>query len=313
MIAPAALSRMTIAALGFIAVAFVALSGLWLLVSSSARRSLLMQRGGVELGRKRRLDEGLDLRLARTRRGADLAGKLRSAGTDLTPARFLLLAAGVTFGTFVLASLLFPPLLGAVAGVLAGWGCFAWLGRRLNKRRELFVAQLPEVARLFSNGAAAGLSMPAAIELAVREMEAPASEELQTVIDELTFGRSLDESLAGLQRRLPSREISVLMTTLIIQQRAGGDVVRALQDLSDTLNQRRETLREVGTLMAGAVYTSYIVPLLGVGALFLLNAVNSRTLSQMTSQPLGIAVLVIAGALYALGWLAIKRTTRIEI
>ncbi len=76
-------------------------------------------------------------------------------------------------------------MLGVAAGVIAAWACFAWLGRRLDRRREQFVAQLPEVARLLSNGASAGLSMPAAIELAAREIEAPASEELQTVIDEL--------------------------------------------------------------------------------------------------------------------------------
>jgi tight adherence protein B len=72
-------------------------------------------------------------------------------------------------------------------------------------------------------------------------------------------------------------------------------------------------MREVRTVMAGAVYTSYIVPLVGVGALFVLNAVNSRTLSRMTSQPAGIAALVVAGILYGFGWVAIKRTTRIEV
>ncbi len=133
------------------------------------------------------------------------------------------------------------------------------------------------------------------------------------MIDELTFGRSLGDSLASLQRRLPSREIAVLMSTLIIQQRAGGDVVRALQELSDTLDARRETLREVRTLMAGAIYTSYIVPLLGIGALLLLNSVESQTLDRMTSKPLGIAALVVAGILYAFGWLTIRRTTRIEV
>lgn len=313
MIAPAAIGSGAVAMLAFVPVAALALWGLWLVISSSVRRSLLIERGGVELSGKLRLDQRIDLRLARTQRGADLAAKLRSAGTELTPARFLLLVLGITLGVFAVASALFPLLLSAAAGALAGWACFAWLGRQLDKRRDLFVAQLPEVARLLSNGAAAGLSMPAAIDLAVREMEAPAAEELQTVVDELTFGRSLDESLESLQRRLPSREIAVLMTTLIIQQRAGGDAVQALHDLSETLDARRETLREVGTLMAGAVYTSYIVPVLGVGALFLLNAVNSHTLDRMTSQPAGIVVLVIAGALYALGWLAIKRTTRIEL
>lgn len=313
MIAPAAIGSGAIPMLAFVPVAAVALWGLWLVMSSSARRSLLIERGGIELTGRLRLDQLLDLRLAHTQRGADLAARLRSAGTELTPARFLLLALGVTLGAFAFASLLFPLLLSVTAGALGGWGCFAWLGSRLDKRRDQFVAQLPEVARLLSNGSAAGLSMPAAMELAVKEIEAPASEELQTVIDELMFGRSLDESLERLQRRLPSREISVLMTTLIIQQRAGGDVVRALHDLSETLDARRETLREVKTVMAGAVYTSYIVPLLGLVSLFLLNTINSSTLDRMTSQPLGIAVLVIAGMAYGLGWFLIKRATRIEV
>ena len=221
--------------------------------------------------------------------------------------------AGAWLGALTLASLLFPALLAVAAAFLAAWGCFAWLARRLDKRREEFVAQLPEVARLFSNGASAGLSIPASIELAIREIDEPASSELQTVVDELTFGRSLDDALDALQRRLPSRDIAVLMTTLIIQHRAGGDVVRALQELSITLDARRETLREVRTTMAGAVYTAYIVPLLGVFALFMLNTINSKTLDLMTTQPIGIAALLVAAGLYAAGWIAIRRTTRIEV
>jgi tight adherence protein B len=309
----AALGTVTIAWLVFAGAAVVGLSGLWLLISSAARRSWIAQRGGLDMRRRKRLDERLDDRLAGTHRGADLAAKLRSAGTELTPARFLLLTLGAFFAAYLAAGLLFPRLIALFAGGLGVWGCFAWLGYRLDKRREQFVAQLPEVARLLSNGAAAGLSMPAALELTVREIEPPAREELQTVIDELTYGRSLDDSLASLQRRLPSREIAVLMTTLIIQQRAGGDVVRALQDLSDTLNTRRETLREMRTLMAGAVYTSYIVPLLGVVALLLLDAINSHTLQSMTTKPLGVVALIVAACMYTVGWVAIKRITRIEL
>ena len=293
--------------------AVVGLYGTWLLAASSARRSMLAERGGVELRRRRGLADALDVRLMRHQRGTDLAAKLRSAGTQLTPSRYLGSLAGGMLGVFLIASLIFPPLLAIVAALVVLWGGSAWLGRRLARRNEEFINQLPELARLLSNGASAGLSMPAAIELAAREIDAPAREELQGVLDEVHFGRSLDEALDSLARRLPSREIAVLMSTLIIQQRAGGDLVRALQDLSSTLDMRRETLREVRTLMAGAVFTSYIVPLLGLGALLLLNAINSKTLPRMTSSPIGIAALVLAGAMYALGSLAIRRITRVEV
>ena len=55
--------------------------------------------------------------------------------------------------------------------------------------------------------------------------------------------------------------------------------------------------------MAGAVFTSYIVPCLGLfGALLLLNTINSHTLPRMTSSPIGIAALVVAAILYALAF-----------
>jgi tight adherence protein B len=310
---PAAISGVARPLLLFVAAAAVGLYGFWLLVSSSARRSTLIERGGVELRRRPRLDERLNARLIRTQRGADLAARLHSAGVDRNAAQFLLSVAGGGFAVFVIVGLLFPALLAIVAAGAAIWGCFGWLNHKLEKRNEEFINQLPEVARLLSNGASAGLSMPAAIELAAREIDTPARDELQGVLDEVRFGRSLDEALDSLARRLPSREIAVLMSTLIIQQRAGGDLVRALQDLSSTLDMRRETLREVRTLRAGAVFTSYIVPLLGVGALLMLNSINSRTLPRMTSSPIGIAALVIAGVLYALGSLAIRRITRVEV
>lgn len=65
--------------------------------------------------------------------------------------------------------------------------------------------------------------------------------------------------------------------------------------------------------MAGAVYTSYLVPALGVAALLLLNSISSDTLKRMTTSPLGIAAFVIAGLFYTAGWLAIRRTTRVEV
>ena len=61
--------------------------------------------------------------------------------------------------------------------------------------------------------------------------------------------------MENLGERLPSRELSVLVSTLAIQQRSGGDLVRALSDMAATLEARRETQREVKTLMAGATAT----------------------------------------------------------
>ncbi len=309
----AAISTSSAALVLLLVTAVVLLWGLWLLASSSARRSELAGRTGIELRRRRPLHERLNARIVRTRRGGDLAGRLRSAGVERNTAQFLLIVAAIAGGTFVIVAALFPVLLAAIGAAVAWWACFAWLGHRLDKRGEEFIAQLPEVARLLSGGASAGLSIPAAIELTAREIEPPAREELQTVLHELSLGRPLAETLERLRRRLPSREIAVLMNTLIVQQRSGGDAVSALRELAETLDSRRETNREVRTLMAGAIYTAYIVPCLGLFSLVLLNTINSHTLPRMTSNPIGIAALIVAGTIYVVAFIFIRRVTRIEV
>ena len=124
--------------------------------------------------------------------------------------------------------------------------------------------QLPDLARMLSNGTQAGLSIPGAVQMAARELDDPAGAEMAAVVQEMRIGQPLDRALERLQERLPSREVAVLMTTIIIQQRAGGDTVRALQELGGTLEARKDLIREIRTLLSGSVFTSYVVAGIGI-------------------------------------------------
>src|SRR5262249_46954962 len=158
---------------------------------------------------------------------------------------------------------------------------------------EAFVAQLPELARMLSNGASAGLSMAQAVRMASRELADPAGAELRRLVEEMQVGRTIEDALEALRERLPSREIAVPLTTRVIQQRAGGDTVRALAELAATLESRKDLRREIKTLLSGVVYTSYIVAGIGAGTILLVNAISPGVTKTMTSDPKGIAGLVI--------------------
>ena len=160
----------------------------------------------------------------------------------------------------------------------------SWGERRRRQRREAFIGQLPDLARVLSNGASAGLSLAGSIELAAREMPEPAAAEMRTVVEQMRVGQPLDAALEALRERLPSREVSVLMSTLVIQHRAGGDTVPALAELSTTLDARKDLLREVRTLMSGAVFNSWAVARARrASVLVLLNGIDSNILREMTS------------------------------
>jgi tight adherence protein B len=174
------------------------------------------------------------------------------------------------------------------------------------------VAQLPELARVLSNAASAGLAIRSAVEMAALELDDPAGSELRRVSEELRVGQPIDLALANLEERMPSREVGVLVGTLVIQHRAGGSLVTSLREMSHTLDARQELRREVRTIMAGAVFTSYVVIVMGLGSLLMLNSINPGILDKMTSRPVGQAALGLAAALYSVGFLLIRRTTRIE-
>jgi tight adherence protein B len=148
---------------------------------------------------------------------------------------------------------------------------------------------MPELARVLANATSAGLSLRTSIEMAADELSDPASSELRRIAQAMAFGQSLDASLQAVQERLPSREVAVLTSTLLVSARSGGSLVTALRDIADTLDNRKEVRREVRTVLAQATATGYIVIGMGVALLFMLNTVRPGTVEKMTVSPLGRA------------------------
>jgi tight adherence protein B len=293
----------------------VGLLGLWLYTSAWAKQAEVAKRSALDDAESKasRWRNRLDARIRRTQWGHRLSVKLASAGVPLNSIEFLLIAAGAGLVGFLIADIVLPPLLSLIGAAAGMRFCWMWVERERNKRKLEFVQQLPEVARILSNASSAGLAITTAVQMAANELDEPAGTEMGLVAEELRLGQSLEGALHNLEERMPSREVGVLISTLVIQQRSGGDLVRALQDMAMTLDLRRDLHREVRTLMAGSVFTGWIVALLGVGSIVVLNLISPGVIEKMASRLIGQVALAIAGSLYFLGFVLIRRTTRIEV
>ena len=125
--------------------------------------------------------------------------------------------------------------------------------------------------------------------------------------------RDRDIAFERLRDRVPGRDLGVLVSTLVISHRSGGSLITALRDLSTTLENRKETTREVRTLVAEASYTGYMVAGMGVVLMAVLMLINDQVLYEMTSSIVGQVVLVITGGAYLLGLFIINRLTRVKL
>ncbi|MFE3515003.1 type II secretion system F family protein [Streptomyces sp. NPDC059166] len=263
-------------------------------------------------GRHRRF-RGFDRRLRKTGLGRRIELKLAATGLEVTPGEFFVYAIAAIAALWMIASSFLASFFGPLAAVIAVWGANTFLNWQRTKRTERFINQLPELSRILANATQAGLALRTAISMAADELEAPAGEELSHVSRRLAVGEPLEDALSELTDRLPSRELVVLVTTLVLSNRAGGTVVSSLRNLTETLEERKETRREVKTQLSQVTVTAYAVPIFGLGALMLLNAVMPGALDRMTGAVVGQVSVIISIALYALGFVVIRRLSRIDI
>jgi tight adherence protein B len=273
----------------------------------------LSQTGQIRtVGRIRRF-AGIDRRIRKTRFGKKVEQRLAATGLDLTPGEFTVYMIGLIAGLWLVAQSVFASFFGPIAGLIGIWMAFAFLNWQRQKRIEKFINQLPELSRILANATQAGLALRTALSMAADELEDPAGEELSRVADRLAVGHSVDDALGELADRLPSRELVVLVTTLVLANRAGGTVVGSLRNLTQTLEERKETRREVRTQLSQVNMTAFAVPAMGLGALLLMDKVMPGALDTMTSSGLGQTAVIIAFGLYALGFVVIRRMSKIDV
>ncbi|HET6354982.1 type II secretion system F family protein [Streptomyces sp.] len=263
-------------------------------------------------GRRRRF-RGVDRRLKQTRFGKKIEQRLAATGLDLTPGEFFVYMVAAVAGFWLLASSVLASFFGPIAGVIALWSAFAFLNWQRQKRIEKFINQLPELSRIIANATQAGLALRMAISMAAEELEEPAGDELAKVANALALGHSIDDALGELADRLPSRELVVLVTTLVLSNRSGGAIVSSLRNLTETLEERKETRREVRTQLSQVTLTAYIVPGMGLAMLMLMDSVWDGALDKITGNTLGQAVVLIALGLYLVGFFLVRRLAKIEV
>jgi tight adherence protein B len=275
------------------------------------RHDLLARSGAPPAATARRqLRRSLDRTLRRTGPGRRLGDRLDRAALPLTVLEAVLAGTvaaalccwliSLLFNrTFAVASLVAAPFVGAA--VLTGF---------IRRRAAAMVDQLPELAGALASAASAGLSLPSALRLAADDLADPVAGELRHALDSLAVGYTMDGALREIARRLPSRELDLLITTLVVQARGGGNLVQALRRLSDALERRRDTRREASSMTAGSASTAYLMVFFGFGITAVLQRAYPGSLDRTMSSHLGLLAVTISCALYVVGILLVRRTVR---
>lgn len=294
----------------------IACLGLVVIASGTADAAAVVraESGGLRGTFRGSIIRPLNTAFIRTRWGGKLSTRLVEANQrSLYAVEYLTIGLLVVVASFLVANsemTTFYAVLVA-AGVVVGF--FLLLNALRQRQYRLFLSQLPELSRILANSTSAGLSIRSALQIAAAEMSDPAGRELGILNDELNIGTPIDVGLERMERRIPGRDLAVMIGTLVISQRSGGSLITALRGMAQALEDRKETQREVRTLMTQAKYTGYVVVAFGVILVLFLNWLSPGVLYDLTSSLVGqIAIFFTAGT-YVLGLFLIHRITRVKI
>lgn len=220
------------------------------------------------------------------------------------------LAAGTVFLLAFLA-------VNTVAGLL--FGSVAFFAPRMlfniarDKRRALFEQQLVDGLELLSNSVRAGMTLPQAMELLVKEMKPPITQEFGRMLQEYRLGTDFDQAMLNMARRMGSRDLDVLVNAIAITRRSGGNVGEIFQSIGATIRDRVRIEGKIKAVSAMGNLQALVMAGMPFGLLVALWFMEPLYVQLLFSETLGLIALGVVIALVVVAFLWIRRIMDIDI
>jgi tight adherence protein B len=237
---------------------------------------------------------------------------LVSADIPLRPYEFRILQAisVVIFASLGVLRFGINPAVIALAGI--GYiGPYLYVRNRRGHRLRVFEANLPQAMELIANAMKAGQSVTQALSSVTDNANPPVSDEFALARREIELGASIESALNNMVKRINSTDLRLMVMVITIQHSVGGDLPSVLTSLADTMKQRAEMREEILAATAQSRASALIITLLPIAAAVLLYFLVPDYFRPMFFNPVGWAILMLAGLLLFIGNLLIRRLTRI--
>ncbi|OUL10283.1 hypothetical protein B0533_02735 [Sedimentibacter sp. SX930] len=182
-----------------------------------------------------------------------------------------------------------------------------------RKRMKQLNDQLPQALSLVANGLRAGFSFPQAMAVVSREMEAPIADEFAKVLRDNSFGKNMDEALEDLGKRTDDEDLDIFITTLLIHLQVGGDLSEILDTISGTIRERVKLKGDIRTLISQSKMSAWVIGVLPVAIGAALFVLNPDYMGTMLNEPMGLALLGIAGGMILLGAFVLTKIVKIKL
>ena len=239
---------------------------------------------------------------------------LHRAEIHLPPAQLLMRCMWLAVLVSLSAALL------GVPGVFIPWllGLVALLGigglrHRQQRRSRLIEQHLPDTLDLMARSMQAGHTFSSALQIAAKETKQPLGSELQTLLDELTFGVAMPKAMKSLAERVGHEDMYFFVVAVLIQHETGGKLADILKNTATLIRERQKIAGVVRVLSAEGTLSAIILSLLPFAVAALLALIHQEFIAILWTDPWGIRLAFSGLGLMMVGMVWMWRMVKIRV
>lgn len=262
--------------------------------------------------------------VTKSKRGGDIARKLSSADFKLRVVEFMglkLVAAviGIGVGMFIGrgwgTSMMF--LTGFVGFVAFSFVPDVYVSIRAGGRVKAFSGQLGDTITMMANALRGGYSFLQTMQMVSEEAPEPTATEFKRVVQEVGLGRTTNEALTNMLKRVPSDDLDLLITAVGIQNEVGGNLATILDSIGHTIRERVRIKGQIKTLTAQGRLSGYVItglPIAMGGYISMVNPTYMAPLWTFGMPPDAWCCLPVTSLFFiAVGYVVMMKIVDIEV
>jgi tight adherence protein B len=242
----------------------------------------------------------------------DMNMQLMAANWQISVTEYILIRIGLMVGGLALGWLAFgTPVSGLALAVMANL-LPGMLLRRRSTTAGSVQSQLVDVLVLIQGAVRSGFSLLQALEVVVRETEAPAADEFKRVTREVSLGITLSQALNNLRDRMQNADLSLIVTAVNIHNQVGGNLTTMINAVTETVRDRDRLFREARNHTQQR-YTAYMLSLMPVFLAVMIFMLSPEYITQLLRPGPFILIPIFAVVGIILGHIVLQRITKIEV
>jgi tight adherence protein B len=276
----------------------------WMRSSSDLDRRLSASLGtdDIELRRRQAISRQVNQKLGRLSMAARLERKLVSADIKISAPEFLMIRFGLTAFLLFLGWVISGNIVGGLLLSIIGWmGPGFYLNYYQAKRLRTFGNQLPDMLNMLVGSLRAGYGLLHACNVVKDEMPDPIAAEFDRVIKEVSLGFTITAALDNLVDRMNDEDLSLIVTSIHVQNEVGGSLADVLATIAETIRERIKLKGQIRVMTSQQRATGWMLSGLPFATGTFMMMINPDYMMEIFKPgwplliPIGATIMVILG------------------